>query len=120
MMEIVIILTGALVLGESTLLLFGYNVPKSRQWKTSRNTLLALSDVIFGGTLILQTLLTPRFMGSLLFHCIALMLLLTHLYRASENRRRKEPRFCVTRYLVVMNDVKIILVVLSILLSLNF
>jgi hypothetical protein len=73
--------SGALIAGESLLLLIGMNLPEPSPWSTPLNLSLALSDVVLGSVLIGLAVFDLRPQESLWYYGVSTVLILTHIWR---------------------------------------
>ena len=110
--DIAALCAGALVLGESALLLLGMNVPTVSPWSTPRNLLLASSDIALGGV-IAGLAIAGRASGGGLYYAAAAALLVTHVFRDAELVLGLSQPFAANPALTVFNNIRLALVALS-------
>ncbi len=111
--DIAALCAGALVLGESALLLIGMNVPSVSPWSTPRNLLLASSDVVLGGVITGLALAGRASGGGGLFYAATAALLVTHVFRDAELVLGLSRPFAANPALTVFNNIRLALVGLS-------
>ena len=108
-LEIITLLTGALIAGEAFALTMGmYFLGSSQTSWISRNTLFLVLDVVVGFGLIYLAFATRDVDTWMIFYLLSVMALITHGYREWEYFANIEHKFCFNPPLFIVNNVKII------------
>lgn len=109
--KIVVILTGAVIAGEAMALLVGtYFLSADKAW-ASKNMALLILDIVTGLGLIYFGFARGSLLTSTLFFLFSGLALLTHGYREWQYFTHIETKFCFNLPLFIVNNVKLIGVV---------
>ena len=108
-LEIITLLTGAFIAGEALALTMGmYFMGSSQTSWISRNTLFLVLDVVVGFGLIYLAFATSDVDTWMIFYLLSVMALITHGYREWEYLADVEHKFCFNMPLFVVNNIKLI------------
>ena len=113
MRNILTFCAGALVAGESLILLVGMNLPRPGAWSTPINVSLAASDVLLGGFLVFLVLSRAGYERMPLYFLAVGLLLATHAWRTWEYLSGRPAPFAASPALFVANIVRLALTVAS-------
>jgi hypothetical protein len=108
-LKIITAVTGLLMVGEAIALLVGtlQSVGDAGGWLTLKNGLLLQVDIITGIGLILVALLVKDFPRSPIFYTVALIAVLTHVFRDWEYFNGGQNVFLENMVLFVFNNIKL-------------
>jgi hypothetical protein len=110
------LLTGAVIAGEALALTMGMYFTRSSEdpW-ISRNTHFLVLDVVIGFSLIYLGFATRDIDTLMIFYLLSIMALITHGYREWEYFADVEHKFCFNVPLFVVNNLKLLgLIIISI------
>ena len=105
-LKLAILITGLVMLGEAKVLFTGLRLAKlaKNPWFTVRNRIMLCSDILFGFILLAFVFRTV----SILFLIVVCFSFLAHGYREWEYLAQRENRFCANIPQFIVNNFKLI------------
>jgi len=120
-LKLATLITGLVMLGEAKVLFAGLRLAKlgKNPWFTVRNRIMLCSDIFFGFILLAFVFRTGSDTVSILFLIVVCFSFLAHGYREWEYLAQRENRFCASIPQFVVNNLKLIGLLLILFASLS-
>ena len=110
LLEFAKLITGLVMLGEAKVLFAGLRLAglSKKPWFNLKNRILLGSDILFGFVLLALVFLAESNIVSILFWVVVCFSLPAHGYREWEYLARRENRFCAGTPQFIVNNVKLV------------
>lgn len=121
-LQVIGMVTGFVILGEAFALILGMHLLSRGEnpWATKKNNLLLGLDVLFGITFLWAIFVDDGYLIQAILLGTTVIHILSHAYRSWEYGAKRPNPFCTNLPLFMVNDVKLILLVLIFLIAMSF